>query len=75
LFLTTTLLNKTKQPALMVKLKVVGDKSKERMLPVIFSDNFICLMPGETRTITMELQVADTRGEQPVVVIEGLRRE
>ena len=69
--LTTILTNKTKQPALMVKLKVVGDKSKERMLPVIFSDNFIFLIPGEKRIITMEMQETDTRGEQPVVVVEG----
>jgi hypothetical protein len=55
----------------MVKLKVVGDKSKERMLPVIFSDNFIFLIPGEKRIITMEMQETDTRGEQPVVVVEG----
>ncbi len=73
--LTTTLINKTKQPALMVKLNVVGNKSKERMLPVIFSDNFVSLMPGEKRNITLELQDADTRGEQPVVVVEDFREE
>jgi len=70
LHLTTTLINKTKYPALMVKLSVVGNKSNERMLPVIFSDNFISLMPGEKRIITMELQEADTRGEKPVVVVD-----
>jgi hypothetical protein len=75
LLLTTTLINKTKQPALMVKLSVVGNKSNERILPLIFSDNFISLMPGEKRIITMELQDADTHGEQPVVVVEGLHRE
>jgi hypothetical protein len=73
--LTTTLINRTKQPALMVKLNVVGSKSKERMLPVVFSDNFISLLPGGKRIITMELQSADTRGEQPVVVIEGSHSE
>jgi hypothetical protein len=73
--MTTTLMNKTKQPALMVKLSVVGNKSKERILPVIFSDNFISLMPGENRVINMEVQNADTRGEQPIVVIEDYRRE
>ena len=75
LHMTTTLMNKTKQPALMVKLSVVGNKSKERILPVIFSDNFISLMPGENRVINMEVQNADTRGEQPIVVIEDYRRE
>jgi hypothetical protein len=71
LHITTTLINKTKHPALMVKLNVVGRRSKERMLPVIFSDNYISLMPGEKRIITSAIQVTDTRGEQPIVIAEG----
>jgi beta-galactosidase/beta-glucuronidase len=69
--ITTELINNTSHPALMVKLKVVRIKSRERILPVIFSDNFVSLMPGEKRTITMELEDADTRGEKPDVAIEG----
>jgi hypothetical protein len=69
--LTTELINNTSHPALMVKLKVVREKSRERILPVIFSDNFVSLMPGEKRTITMELEDADTQGEKPDVAIEG----
>jgi hypothetical protein len=65
------MINKTKYPALMVKLSVIGSRSKERMLPVIFSDNYISLMPGEKRIVTMELQDADTRGEQAEVVVTG----
>ena len=75
LLLTTTLINKTNHPALMIKLSVAGNKSKERMLPVIFSDNFISLMPGEKQIITIELQESDTHGEQPVVIVEDLHRE
>ncbi len=74
-YLTTTLTNKTKTPALMIKLKVVGSKDRGRILPVIFSDNYISLMPGERRTIKIELQNADTRGEKPVVVAEGVNVE
>ncbi len=74
-YLTTTLANKTKTPAVMVKLKVVGNKSGERILPVIFSDNYVSLMPGEQRTIKIELQNADTRGEKPIVVAEGVNVE
>lgn len=55
----------------MVKLKVVANKSRERILPVIYSDNFVTLMPGEKSIITMELQDADTQGEKPDVVVEG----
>jgi hypothetical protein len=70
--LTTELSNNTKTPALMVYLKVVGEKNKERILPVIYSDNYVSLMPGEKRIIKIELENADTRGEKPVVDAEGV---
>lgn len=63
--------NPSKSPALMVRLKPVREKSGDRILPAIFSDNFICLMPGEARTIDIELRHADTRGEAPRIVVEG----
>ena len=67
----TTMTNNSNQPAFMIKLKVVGEKSRERLLPVIYSDNFVTLMPGEKRVINMEVQDADTRGEKPEIAIEG----
>ncbi len=71
-YLTTTVSNNTKYAAPIVKLKVVGSKDGKRILPVNYSGNFIKLLPGEKRTIRMELNNADTRGEKPAVVIEGL---
>ena len=70
-FLITHLNNPSEHPALMVRLKVVREKSGDRILPVLFSDNYVSLMPGEQRTIQMELEHADTRGEKPGVVITG----
>jgi hypothetical protein len=70
--LTTMLTNKTENPALMVRLKVVREKSRDLILPVLYSDNYISLMPGEQQTVTMELNHADTHGENPSVIIEGL---
>lgn len=69
--LTTTLKNETTTPAVMIRLKVSGSKTAGRILPVFFSDNFFSLMPGEEKTVTMRLQNADTRGEQPVADISG----
>jgi hypothetical protein len=69
--LTTTLHNTSPTPVLMVRLKVKGEKSGERILPVLYSDNYIFLMPGEQKVITMKLKDADTRGERPVVEISG----
>jgi hypothetical protein len=69
--LTTELRNASKQPALMVHLKVVREKSGDRILPALYDDNYVALMPGERKTIHTELQHADTRGERPRMVVEG----
>jgi hypothetical protein len=69
--LTTDLRNPSNQPALMIRVKAVREKSGDRILPAIYSDNYIALMPGERRTIKTELKHADTRGETPRIVVEG----
>ena len=69
--ISTELRNTSGQPALMVRVKAVREKSGDRILPAISSDNYIALMPGERRTIRTELEDADTRGERPRIVVEG----
>jgi beta-galactosidase/beta-glucuronidase len=69
--LITTLKNTTNTPALMIRLKVIGKNSSERILPVFYSDNYVSLMPGEEKVITMKLKNEDTRGEKPEVDISG----
>jgi hypothetical protein len=69
--LTTELRNTSSEPALMVRLKAVREKSGDRILPAIYSDNYVTLMPGESRTLNTELQHADTRGENPRITIGG----
>jgi hypothetical protein len=69
--LTTVLTNSSKSPALMVRVKAVREKSGDRILPAIYSDNYVALMPGETRTIHTELEDEDTRGERPRIVVDG----
>jgi hypothetical protein len=69
--LTTVLHNASAQPALMVTVKAVRAQSGDRILPALYSDNYIALMPGEERTIRTRLNDADTRGERPGVVAGG----
>jgi len=69
--LTTELQNASGWPALMTRLKAVRGVSGDRILPAIYSDNYVLLMPGEHRTIETELQHADTRGEAPRIVVSG----
>jgi len=69
--ITTTLNNTSKSPVLMVRLKVIGKNSNKRILPVFYSDNYISLLPGEKRVITMKLKDEDTLGDRPSVNISG----
>jgi hypothetical protein len=69
--LTTELRNSSPAPALLVHLKAVREKSGDRVLPALYSDNYVSLMPGELRTIVTEVAHADTRGESPRIVVEG----
>ena len=68
--LTTELHNPAQTPALMVRLKVVREMTGDRILPALYSDNYVSLLPGERRTIVTEVRHADTRGEAPRIVVE-----
>jgi hypothetical protein len=67
--LTTEVRNTSTTPALMVRIQAIREKSGDRILPAIYSDNYIALMPAESQTITTELKEIDTRGEKPVIVV------
>jgi hypothetical protein len=69
--ITTRLHNSSDLPALMVRVKAVREKSGDPILPAIYNDNYVALMPGENKTILVELENADTRGEDPRIVVEG----
>ena len=69
--LTTTLQNTSQTPALMVRLKAVRETAGDRILPAVYSDGYIALMPGEKRQITTDLYESDTRGEKPRIIVEG----
>jgi len=69
--LTTELHNIDKTPALMLRVKAVRERSGDRILPALYSDNYVALMPGEKCTVKTELENADTRGERPRIALEG----
>jgi len=63
--------NSSSHPALMVRLTAVREKSGDRILPAIYEDNYFTLLPDEERTIQIELNHADTRGERPRILVRG----
>ena len=52
---TFELINKSKHVSFANRLRLVEGKKKEAVLPVIWSDNYVTLMPGEKKVITIEM--------------------
>lgn len=50
--ITATIANEGSVPALLIKLSVL-DATGARVLPAYWSDNYVSLLPGETRSITI----------------------
>jgi mannosylglycoprotein endo-beta-mannosidase len=69
--LTVTLHNNTGNVALLSHLQLHQKKSGKRILPVFYSDNYISLVPGESRTVTIEAATNDFAGDQPLVELDG----
>jgi len=65
-----TLHNPTKNIALMTHVQL-RRKDGERVLPVYYSDNYVSLTPGESRTITMEAALKDFKRQSAVVDVDG----
>jgi hypothetical protein len=45
--------------------------SPDRVLPVYYSDNYVFLLPDESKTITIEAALSDLKGGKPLVVVDG----
>jgi hypothetical protein len=69
--MTVTLHNTSKSIALMTHLQLRRQKSGERVLPVFYSDNYISLVPDESRTVTIEADTNRFNGENALVVVDG----
>jgi hypothetical protein len=65
-----TLENSAKQVALMAHVQL-RRKSGERVLPVFYGDNYVSLVPNETKTITVDPADADFKGEDALLVVDG----
>jgi exo-1,4-beta-D-glucosaminidase len=67
---TVTLTNPTKSIAFFLRLQVTG-RGGEEALPVLWEDNHVTLLPGETRTLTATYRTRDLGGARPSVVVKG----
>jgi hypothetical protein len=67
---TVTLTNPSKDIALMAHVQL-RRKSGDRVLPVSYSDNYVSLVPGDSKTITIEAGTSQFNGEDALVVVDG----
>ena len=64
--------NPSENVALMIHLQVQGKNSKKRILPVSYSDNYISLVPGEKKAVSISFaKDSMKKGDSPVVMVDG----
>jgi len=68
-FTRVTIENPSQTLAFFVRLKV--NKGNDEILPVIWEDNYISLLPGEKRTITAAYRASQLGTANPSVEVSG----
>jgi exo-1,4-beta-D-glucosaminidase len=63
--------NPSKDLAFFVRLKVNKGKGGDEILPVLWQDNYISLLPGETRDITATYRASELGNAKPTVEVGG----
>jgi hypothetical protein len=66
--LTIQLTNPASVVSLENKLTLLDAGSKDRILPAYYSDNYVSLLPGESRTIQVEYPAAAAHGPAEIAL-------
>lgn len=69
--LTVLLANPSPTIALMAHLQLHRKESGDRVLPVFYSDNYISLVPGELRKLTIETATSNLKNGSPLLLVDG----
>ncbi len=70
-----TLENPSRNLAFFVRLKLDKGVKGEEVLPILWEDNYISLLPGETREVTATYRTRDLGKEKPAVEVSGWNAE
>ena len=66
-----TVTNPTQTVALLAHLQVHGAATGTRILPALASDNYLSLVPGERRQVTITMPTKALGQQAPVVLMDG----
>jgi exo-1,4-beta-D-glucosaminidase len=66
-----TVENQSKSLAFFVRLKVDKSKGGDEILPVLWEQNYVSLMPGEKREISATYRASELGAAKPYVEVSG----
>nr|WSX74698.1 discoidin domain-containing protein [Streptomyces sp. NBC_00899] len=69
--LTATVRNRGAGVAAMVRLSLLDRDTGERVLPTLYGDNYLWLLPGESRTVTLSWPAHALPSGRPELRVEG----
>jgi exo-1,4-beta-D-glucosaminidase len=65
-----TLKNSSSNLAFFLRLKLKKGAAGEEVTPVFWEDNYVSLLPGETRQLKAVCRSKDLEGRKPIVEVE-----
>ena len=68
---TVKLRNPSNSIAFLIELSILGDVSMKSIVPVLWEDNYISLVPNESRTVKVTFPSSALKGEKPVFKYKG----
>ncbi|MEV7809300.1 discoidin domain-containing protein [Streptomyces flaveolus] len=69
--LTAVIRNQGSAVAAMVRLSLLEDAHGRRVLPTLYSDNYLWLLPGESRTVRLSWPAGAGSARRPVLTAEA----
>ncbi|MFE7750231.1 discoidin domain-containing protein [Streptomyces sp. NPDC057428] len=68
---TATVHNRGSAVAAMVRLSLLDADGGDRVLPTLYGDNYLWLLPGESRTVTLSWPATALPSGRPALRVEG----
>ena len=72
---TTVKLANTRTDRLLHRAAAEQGRGRDAVVPVLWSDNYVSLLPGETKTLKATFADADLGGAKPTVAVTGWNLE
>jgi exo-1,4-beta-D-glucosaminidase len=63
--------NTSAKLAFLVRLRLLKGKEGVEILPVFWEDNYLCLLPGEKRELTVHVRKSELGNAKPILAVDG----